>query len=105
MARTPPVLLRLLEVENLRLVVLSVGLVLCLAILVIFAASGTVPGKGAVFTIQPYLLFFYATFLKPHKETPEHGQQSALENFYATQVGGLLPGWQPQCQYHLGRRL
>jgi betaine lipid synthase len=37
--------------------------------------------------LSPYLKFVYANFLKPHKSKTSDGQQSALESFYATQVG------------------
>ena len=38
-------------------------------------------------TFYTYAKFCYASFLKPHaRPSGEHGQQSALESFYATQV-------------------
>jgi hypothetical protein len=37
--------------------------------------------------LSPYLKFVYANFLKPHKSKTSDGQQSALESFYAAQVG------------------
>ena len=46
-------------------------------------------GKG----LSPYLRFFWANFLKPHEKI-NGGQQSALESFYAAQVG-FLPCDQP----------
>lgn len=39
--------------------------------------------------LSTYPKFFYASFLKPHAtDDAHHGQQSALESFYNTQVIG-----------------
>ncbi len=38
-------------------------------------------------TQNPYLRFAYASFIKPHGGVKDGGQQSALESFYAAQVG------------------
>jgi hypothetical protein len=64
-----------------------------LILLAIFAAlavlvarltnSVNFPGFG----LSPYLSFIYANFLKPHDGKNSDGQQSALESFYAAQVG------------------
>ena len=37
--------------------------------------------------LSPYLQFAYNNFLKPHDAKAGDGQQSALESFYARQVG------------------
>lgn len=67
-----------------------------LILLAIFAAlavlvarvtnSVNFPGFG----LSPYLNFAYANFLKPHEAKEGDGQQSALESFYAAQVGQCL---------------
>lgn len=36
--------------------------------------------------VLTYLRFVYASFLKPHENSGDGGQQSALESFYKTQV-------------------
>lgn len=39
-------------------------------------------------SIHPYVRFAYVSFFKPHDSKKDGGQQSALESFYAAQVGG-----------------
>lgn len=39
-------------------------------------------------SIHPYVRFAYVSFFKPHDSKKDDGQQSALESFYAAQVGG-----------------
>jgi len=41
------------------------------------------------FFLTPYLKFAYACFIKPHAQE-NGGQQSALENFYSTQVSRTI---------------
>lgn len=41
------------------------------------------------FFLTPYLKFAYVSFLKPHTGDAQGGQQSALESFYAAQVGTI----------------
>ena len=57
------------------------------AVVALFVAHATnsidFPGLG----LSPYLQFIYANFIKPHKGKVDGGQQSALESFYAAQVG------------------
>lgn len=38
-------------------------------------------------TVHPYLRFAYVCLIKPHDKRRDAGQQTALENFYAAQVG------------------
>lgn len=37
-------------------------------------------------TSHPYLRFAYACMLKPHDQSSDGGQQTALEGFYSSQV-------------------
>lgn len=41
---------------------------------------------------HPYVRFAYVCLIKPHDHNSEAGQQSALESFYAAQVGHTLHG-------------
>ena len=62
----------------------GLGLFAVVALFVAYASSsGNFPGFG----LSPYLQFIYANFIKPHKGKADGGQQSALESFYAAQVG------------------
>jgi hypothetical protein len=38
---------------------------------------------------NPYVRFAYACLIKPHDKRRDAGQQTALESFYAAQVGTL----------------
>jgi hypothetical protein len=59
-------------------VVLFVGLTI---------SAGLASAKGfSDSKLVSYSKFFYASFLKPHQSTSDGDQQSALENFYETQV-------------------
>ena len=57
------------------------------AVLALLVARATNSINLAGIGISPYLHFIYANFLKPHKGKVDGGQQSALESFYAAQVG------------------
>lgn len=64
---------------------IALAVVAALALLAAFVMnSASFTGLG----LSPYLRFFWANFLKPHEKI-NGGQQSALESFYAAQVGSL----------------
>ena len=65
----------------------ALALFAALALLVAYVTkSVNLPGLG----LPPYLKFVYANFLKPQNAKTSSGQQSALESFYAAQVGQLV---------------
>lgn len=73
--------LKRLDVET---SLIALGVFAALAVLVArWTNSVNFPGFG----LSPYLKFAYANFLKPHDGKTSDGQQSALESFYAAQVG------------------
>ncbi|KAF2115984.1 hypothetical protein BDV96DRAFT_492393 [Lophiotrema nucula] len=61
-----------------------VGLFLATIFLVAFKPKGT-PGQDRS-TLQAYLKFFYACFVKPHTGDGSGNQQDALESFYKAQA-------------------
>jgi hypothetical protein len=73
--------LRQMDVET---SLIGLGIFAVLALLVAHATNSiSFPGLG----LSPYLKFVYANFIKPHTRKFDGGQQSALESFYAAQVG------------------
>ena len=44
-------------------------------------------GKEAPSLLKSFFLFFYSSFLKPHRQGSQANQQDALESFYKTQAG------------------
>ena len=87
MALTRPVNFGIVEPQDLRVFILLAGGALFLTLLGIFVTSSTFRPKNISNAVLIYLRFIYAIFLKPHQNTADGGQQSALESFYATQVG------------------
>jgi hypothetical protein len=70
---------------DIKIVVLSAILFAGVAVV---AAHGSKTLRASSFgPLSPYLLFAYNNFLKPHDAKAGDGQQSALESFYARQVG------------------
>jgi betaine lipid synthase len=57
------------------------------AAIAVWAAYATNTLKVPSSRLSPYLQFAYNNFLKPHDSKAGDGQQSALESFYARQVG------------------
>jgi hypothetical protein len=68
---------------DLQVILLSAGVFAGIAIWAARASKVSLSSTG----ISPYLLFAYNNFLKPHDSKAGDGQQSALESFYARQVG------------------
>lgn len=66
-----------------------VGGVILLAVLVAVLAQYTESLKPNHFFLTPYFKFIYVSFFKPHTGKNGTGQQSALESFYAAQVGWI----------------
>lgn len=67
-------------------VILSLAIFAGLALWVAYASkSGQLLGSA----LTPYLQFAYNNFIKPHDAKFGEGQQSALESFYARQVGQI----------------
>ena len=86
MALTSLALLCNLQASTIKTIFIPLGAILCLATIAAVLKRGILSAKSVTRGFLPYLQFLHATFLKPHTETFEHGQQSALESFYATQV-------------------
>ncbi|KAF2644905.1 betaine lipid synthase [Massarina eburnea CBS 473.64] len=66
------------------LVVLSVA-ILSILLFTVFTFA-LLPKKGEVSSVQAYLKFFYACFVKPHTGDGSGSQQDALESFYKAQA-------------------
>ena len=60
------------------------ALVIVLAFFLYTLRGKFTPGK---LVNNPYLMFVYASFIKPHERNKDGDQQSALESFYSAQVG------------------
>jgi hypothetical protein len=57
------------------------------AVLALWVAHTSKSVQFPGFGLSPYLQFAYNNFIKPHDAKAGEGQQSALESFYAKQVG------------------
>ena len=68
---------------DVRISLSGVGIFVVLALLVGYATKST----QYVAELSPYLKFAYNNFVKPQGWQTGDGQQSALESFYAAQVG------------------
>lgn len=96
MTMTLPWMRNLSNVSNVdvRISLSAFGIFVVLALLVVYATTS----RQAIAALSPYLQFAYNNFVKPHGCQTGEGQQSALESFYAAQVG---PYCREKCTFQL----
>jgi hypothetical protein len=73
--------------------------------LALWIAVASKSGHFSKLALSPYLQFAYNNFIKPHNAKAGDGQQSALESFYARQVGACGLSSDQQLRHTAGRYL
>src|SRR5689334_23500225 len=76
--------------RDLRMIICVVGVALYLGICIAFFLQFSRSGAKEESWLLSYSKFLYASFIKPHRGSPDEDQQSALESFYETQVGMIF---------------